>query len=279
MRSSNLSHLKRTGKRAHAAKRNNAARFTKLGSVIVTSIIVLTAVVVPSITLIQNVEAVTSKKNIVFSAGDNSDFSSAITGEGDNEDKNSEKAEPKEVKAVKETQPETEKSVKKAKVKKAKPETEPEKVTETAQTSEAVSVAKNVGTLSTANVDTSYSPKYVELSSYDRDKLERLVMGEAGALGYNGAALVAQAIRDTMNETGSSSIDYIISEYQYTGSTDNEPTSAVKSAVSDIFDNNGYAVQHRILYFYSPELVNSQWHESQEFIIEYGTERFFDSWD
>jgi spore germination cell wall hydrolase CwlJ-like protein len=277
LRSSNLSHLKRTGKRAHAAKRNNAVRFTKLGSVIVTSIIILTAVVVPSITLIQNVEAVTSKKNIVFSAGDNSDFSAAITGAGNNEDKNSEKAEPEETKAVKETQPETVKSVKKAK--KAKPETEPEKVTETAQTSEAVSVAKNVGSLSTANVDTSYSPKYVELSSYDRDKLERLVMGEAGALGYNGAALVAQAIRDTMNETGSSSIDYIINEYQYTGSTENEPTSAVKSAVSDIFDNNGYAVQHRILYFYSPELVDSQWHESQEFIIEYGTERFFDSWD
>ena len=124
-----------------------------------------------------------------------------------------------------------------------------------------------------ANPDYSYSPSYVSLSSYDRAKLERLVMGEAGTMGYAGCALVAQAIRDAMNRSRTSSIDRIISEYQYYGSTDIAPNQDVLNAVSFIFDQNGSAVQHRVLCFY---IGRSDWHETQPFVIEIGGVRFFD---
>ena len=127
--------------------------------------------------------------------------------------------------------------------------------------------------LDIANPDYSYSPSYVSLSSYDRAKLERLVMGEAGTMGYAGCALVAQAIRDAMNRSRTSSIDRIISEYQYYGSTDIAPNQDVLNAVSFIFDQNGSAVQHRVLCFY---IGRSDWHETQPFVIEIGGVRFFD---
>lgn len=127
--------------------------------------------------------------------------------------------------------------------------------------------------LDIANPDYSYSPSYVSLSSYDRAKLERLVMGEAGTMGYAGCALVAQSIRDAMNRSRTSSIDRIISEYQYFGSTDIAPNQDVLDAVSYIFDQNGSAVQHRVLCFY---IGRSDWHETQPFVIELGGVRFFD---
>ena len=98
-------------------------------------------------------------------------------------------------------------------------------------------------------------------------------MGEGGDLGYLGAALVAQAIRDAMNRSNTNSIDQIISQYQYSGSTSIEPNSDVREAVSFIFDQNGSAVQHRVLIFYTG---SSAWHETQTFIAQVGSERFFD---
>ncbi len=123
------------------------------------------------------------------------------------------------------------------------------------------------------NPDANYSPSPVTLSDYDRAKLERLVMGEAGSMGYTGCALVAQAIRDAMNLSGTSSIDKIISEYGYYGSTSMEPNADAKAAVSYIFDNNGSAVQHRVLCFY---IGSSAWHETQNFVVELDGVRFFD---
>ncbi len=131
----------------------------------------------------------------------------------------------------------------------------------------------NGALISIDNADPSYSPSYVSLSTYDREKLERLVMGEAGTMGFYGCALVAQSIRDAMNRSGTSSIDYIISQYQYFGSTAIEPNSDVKEAVSYIFDQNGSAVQHRVICFY---IGYSSWHETQTFITELDGVRFFD---
>ena len=121
--------------------------------------------------------------------------------------------------------------------------------------------------------DANYSPSRVTLSDYDRAKLERLVMGEAGSMGYSGCALVAQAIRDAMNLSGTSSIDEIISDYGYYGATSIEPNADVKAAVSYIFDENGSAVQHRVLCFY---IGSSAWHETQDFVVELDGVRFFD---
>lgn len=130
--------------------------------------------------------------------------------------------------------------------------------------------------ISISNPDYSYSPAPVSLSEYDRAKLERLVMGEAGSIGFNGCALVAQAIRDAMNRSNTSSIDTIISTYQYYAPTNKEPNQDVKNAVSYIFDQNGSAVQHRILVFYTG---TSGWHETQNYITTCGNVRFFDMYN
>lgn len=127
--------------------------------------------------------------------------------------------------------------------------------------------------MSISNADPNYSPKHVNLSSYDRDKLERIVMGEAGTMSYNGCALVAQSIRDAMNRSNTNSVDRIISEYQYFGVTSYEPNQKVKDAVSYIFDQDGSAVQHRVLCFYTGY---SPWHETQTFIMDIDNVRFFD---
>ena len=142
-----------------------------------------------------------------------------------------------------------------------------------ASTSDAQTATSGDALISIANPDSSYSPSYVSLSDYDRAKLERLVMGEAGSMGYEGCALVAQAIRDAMNLSNTSSIDEIISNYGYYGSTSIEPNADVKAAVSYIFDENGSAVQHRVLCFY---IGSGAWHETQNFVVELGGVRFFD---
>ena len=121
--------------------------------------------------------------------------------------------------------------------------------------------------VSIANPDPSYNPSPVSLS--------RLVMGEGGSMGYTGCALIAQSIRDAMNRSNTTSIDRIISEYQYYGSTAYAPNQDVKNAVSFIFDQNGSAVQHRVLCFY---VGSSSWHESQNYITSIGNVRFFDLW-
>lgn len=143
----------------------------------------------------------------------------------------------------------------------------------TTSTSDVQTAYSGDALISIANPDSSYNPSSVTLSDYDRAKLERLVMGEAGSMGYEGCALVAQAIRDAMNLSNTSSIDEIISSYGYYGSTSIEPNADVKAAVSYIFDENGSAVQHRALCFY---IGSSAWHETQNFVVELDGVRFFD---
>lgn len=125
------------------------------------------------------------------------------------------------------------------------------------------------------NPDESYNGKVVVLSESDRDLLERLVQGEAGGEGMEGAALVAQAIRDTMVYKGFDSVEEVRRALKYSGSTANKPNENVKQAVKFIFDDGGYAVKHSIFYFYAPAKVSSPFHESQKFIIEHGGHKFF----
>lgn len=128
------------------------------------------------------------------------------------------------------------------------------------------------------NPDPSYVSYAIELSAYDRDILERLVMGEAGGEGYIGACLVAQAIRDTYIMDGYTSIEKLRTSMGYYGSLDRTPNQDVLDAVSFIFDQGGAAVQHNLVYFYAPSLCTSGWHESQEFVVAYQVHRFFDRW-
>ena len=152
-------------------------------------------------------------------------------------------------------------------------ESSSETTSETSESSSETSETDPSETSETSESTSNGSVGGLSLSSYDRAKLERLVMGEAGSTGYYGASLVAQCIRDAMVRSNTTSIDEIISDYGYYGSTATEPNSAVKEAVSFIFDQGGSAVNHRIIVFY---IGQSAWHETQNFVTEYCGMRFFD---
>lgn len=128
------------------------------------------------------------------------------------------------------------------------------------------------------NPDKTYACAKVTLTDEDRDLLERLCMGEFGSGGFIGASLIAQAVKDAMCFDGFTSVADVITECHYTGDTDIGTNDECRQAVRYIFDENHDAVQHRILYMYNPSMVDSDFHESQNFILSYGGVRFFDRW-
>ena len=128
------------------------------------------------------------------------------------------------------------------------------------------------------NPDTSYACAKVTLTDEDRDLLERLCMGEFGSGGFIGASLIAQSVKDAMCFEGYTSVEEVIRECRYDGSTEIGTNDDCRQAVRYIFDENHDAVQHRIMYMYNPYMVQSTFHESQNFILAYSGVRFFDSW-
>ena len=128
-------------------------------------------------------------------------------------------------------------------------------------------------------VDESYTGSVIELTTENRELLERLVMGESGNQGFVGAALVAQTIHDTMLLDNCYDVMTIKQTHEYSGKLDTEPNEDVKKACALIFDDGGMAVKHQLVYFYAPGLVESEFHESQKFVVQYKGHRFFDRWE
>lgn len=128
------------------------------------------------------------------------------------------------------------------------------------------------------NPDKIYECYKVTLTDKDRDLLERLCMGEFGSGGFIGAALIAQAVKDAMCFDGYPTVESVIKNCHYTGSTKIGTNDNCRRAVQYIFDENKDAVQHRIMYMYNPNMVQSAFHESQNYILTYQSVRFFDRW-
>ena len=259
------------GKEQVTAKKTSKA--LKPISFISAIILASACLLIPTTTLAPSVDAYADSRAAAYSVGGIDTFSQSIA-ENCAETVPTESADKKAQETTAATKP-TEKATQPATTPQEEKKAETKATESVEEKEEETQPVENVQTylISIDNPDLSYSPSKVELSEYDRAKLERLVMGEAGTMGYEGCALVAQAIRDAMNLSGNTSIDFIIDEYKYYAPTNIEPNSDVKAAVSYIFDNNGSAVQHRLICFYTGE---SNWHETQNFIISCGNVRFFD---
>lgn len=271
MRTSNLKHY---GSDDKAVKPVKVKKGVKLFSAISAVVITAAILIIPTTTLAPNVDAYEDSKAASMAVGNADQFSAVITNNC------------VEVTLPVATEPQTtvapttakpEESSKEEKKEEKKAETQPKteaKEEETSSKEESSSEESSESETSETSESTSNgSVGGLSLSSYDRAKLERLVMGEAGSMGFNGCAVVAQAIRDSMVRSGTTSIDQIISEYQYFASTSMQPNSDVKNAVSFIFDQDGIAVQHRVMCFY---VGYSAWHETQTFITQIDGVRFFD---
>ena len=259
------------GKEQVTAKKTSKA--LKPISFISAIILASACLLIPTTTLAPSVDAYADSRAAAYSVGGIDTFSQSIA-ENCAETVPTEAADKKAQETTVATKP-TEKATQPSTAPQEEKKAETKATEPVEEKEEETQPAENVQTylISIDNPDLSYSPSKVELSEYDRAKLERLVMGEAGSMGYEGCALVAQAIRDAMNLSGNTSIDYIIDEYKYYAPTNIEPNSDARAAVSYIFDNNGSAVQHRLICFYTGE---SNWHETQNFIISCGNVRFFD---
>lgn len=114
------------------------------------------------------------------------------------------------------------------------------------------------------------------LDDYERWVVECMVMGEAGGESYEGQVLVAQCILNACELDGLNPSEVMV-EFQYSGWND-YPSESVKKAVSAVFDEGYKITDEPILYFYSPSLCDSEWHETQKFVISEGSHRFFARW-
>lgn len=288
MRATNHKHYGRENKeKTNTRKHKGVKAFSFIFTISLAAIVL----VIPTTTLAPNVNAFEDSRAASYSIGDIDEFSAVIT---NNCVEVTTAPLTQEITTVAETTKPTEKAVEEtvAETEATEVETTVEIVEEKSPAPTEIEVEKETESIpdntvesndseiraegyliGISNPDPNYSPKKVTLSEYDRAKLERLVMGEAGSMGFNGCALVAQAIRDAMNRSNTTSIDRIISEYKYYAPTNKTPTQTVKDAVSYIFDENGSAVQHRVLCFYTG---TSAWHETQTFVVGCGSVRFFD---
>lgn len=112
-----------------------------------------------------------------------------------------------------------------------------------------------------------------ELSSDERDILEKAVMAEASRDFY-GQALIAECALNTAVFNGWS-IEEVLANYNWT-QRQIEPSESAIWAVKSVFDydyspsNNG-----GITVFYNPKLTESSYHESQDFVLEWKNVRFF----
>lgn len=98
-------------------------------------------------------------------------------------------------------------------------------------------------------------------------------MAESGTELYAGKIAVSQCILNACEQTGKRPAE-IVTEYGYT-SHRVKPSAEVEKAVSAVFDDGETVTDANILYFYAPELVYSEWHESQTYICTIGGHRFF----
>lgn len=122
------------------------------------------------------------------------------------------------------------------------------------------------------------SPIY--LTEDDRWFIECVVAGECAYEPYEGKLAVAQCYFDAMIKDGLTARE-VKEVYQYAGwnpdldKQDRKMYIEVMDAVHDIFDMGQFVTEKPILFFYSPSLCDSQWHESQNYVMTIGGHKFF----
>ena len=111
------------------------------------------------------------------------------------------------------------------------------------------------------------------LTADERELICEVVMAESGTEPFDGKMAVSQCILNACEQTGKRPAE-IVEEYGYTDLRV-EPNAETREAVAAVFDAGETVTDREILYFYAPELVYSEWHESQTYICTIGGHRFF----
>ncbi len=125
-----------------------------------------------------------------------------------------------------------------------------------------------------------FSPSLFTITDKERDLIERVVMAEVSGRSYIDALAVAQCIYDRMVRSGDSVSEVLFAKnafadptYRYT------PTSIVKDAVSDVFDDGKRLTVEPLLYFYAVRSASpDSFHETQRCLVETELHRYFGPW-
>lgn len=112
-----------------------------------------------------------------------------------------------------------------------------------------------------------------EITTEERGLLESVVTAEAVGEPFAGQVAVAQCILNACEKDGIRPLE-ALTKYKYAKNRP-EPAGTVPEAVAAVFDDGWYVTTEPILYFYAPDRVTSNWHESQDFVIEINGHRFF----
>ena len=115
-------------------------------------------------------------------------------------------------------------------------------------------------------------PNRYDITKEDKITLERIVEGEAGGESFEGKCWVATCLRNAMEKDGLTAEQVRVS-YQYSGWKENV-SEETERAVAEVFER-GNKTNDSVLWFYAPKWCNSKWHESQQFVAEIGSHRFF----
>lgn len=119
--------------------------------------------------------------------------------------------------------------------------------------------------------------KRYELTDAERWEVASVVTAEAGGEPYAGMVAVAQCILQTCEDDGIRPFE-AVTKYKYSPNRP-EPTEEALEAVQAVFDFGQVATSEPIKYFYAYKLIDSKWHESQDFVIEINGHRFFSETD
>lgn len=117
---------------------------------------------------------------------------------------------------------------------------------------------------------------YYPLTEAERDALAVVLMCETGGVDELAAELVATCVLNACEKDGLRPVE-VFERYQY-AVKEKTPNSVCYGAVQSVFDEGNRASEECILWFYSPANMPdgvSRWHETQDFVLEYGGHRYF----
>lgn len=132
---------------------------------------------------------------------------------------------------------------------------------------------------------------FYSLTIEERNLIENIVCGEAGNQPYEGKVAVANCILNAclLENKRPKEIQamYGYAGYKSLEEFESECLSAygninladeVRQAVSQVFDD-GEIINNEILWFYAPKYSSGTWHQTQRFVVEVGSHRFYSPWD
>ncbi len=122
--------------------------------------------------------------------------------------------------------------------------------------------------------ETVNSPERYYLDGRQFNIVCSIVEGEAGDQDMHGKMLVAECILNACERDGLTP-EEVRTAYQYAGWCESY-TDETAEAVVEVFTYGHMPTEAKILYFYDSRYCESAWHETQQFVLEYGCHRFFE---